>query len=314
MIESRSAGFQPAAAFECGAARNAASGAYDQCTAIQHSSVGALQIHRQFYVNQFSGFWDALAPHHAVLEDNYFDLASLRHKLQEIRSHVLVVGAGQGLIVAELRKEGFQCDGVDLSSEMVRYAKLRRGITLVRADAKAMPFAGRTYGTVIYATGVIDFTADEEGIRMMLAEGRRIVKDSGKMIIAFYKLSAALESFMGRVGLLSDNEMAFRQSLELYLLNPAQMITWVARKAGLSYFRAVTAMLRMTALSTMQERRMTFKTQRIFRNMSDPRSLINAAPEKQPYRNQGEIVNLFKRLGIPIKQIETLGSCYIVRI
>ena len=103
-----------------------------------------------------SNFWDALAPHHAAIEDSYLDLASIRRLLREIRTPVLVVGAGQGLIVAELRKRGFQCDGVDLSTEMVRHAELRRGITLIHADAKAMPIAERTYETVIYATGVVE--------------------------------------------------------------------------------------------------------------------------------------------------------------
>jgi ubiquinone/menaquinone biosynthesis C-methylase UbiE len=227
---------------------------------------------------------------------------------------VLVVGAGQGLIVAELRKRGFQCDGVDLSTEMVRHAELRRGITLIHADAKAMPIAERTYETVIYATGVVDFTSDEAGIRKMLMEGKRVVRDSGKIFVAFYRVSNAIESFMARVGLLRNGEMAHRQSLELYLLNPVQMITWVAKRAGLGYFRAVTTLSRISALCTMQERRMTSKMQRIFRKIGDPRLLINAAPEKLPCRNEGGIRSLFQRLEIPIKQFRAFGSCYIVLI
>ena len=69
-------------------------------------------------------FWNALAPHHEALEDSYFDLASVRQLLPAIQQPVLVVGAGQGLIVGELRNRGFQCDGVDLSPQMINYAKL----------------------------------------------------------------------------------------------------------------------------------------------------------------------------------------------
>jgi ubiquinone/menaquinone biosynthesis C-methylase UbiE len=261
-----------------------------------------------------SGFWDVLAPHHSAIENSYFDVPSIRRIMKDLQEPVLVVGAGQGLIVAEVRKSGFQCDGVDRSTEMIRYAKLRRGITLIKADAKAIPMPDRTYGTVIYATGVVDFTADEEDIKAMLTEGGRIVKDSGKIFIALCKGSAAQESFLAKVGLLDNHVVAFRQSLELYLLNPAQMITWVAKRAGLSYFRAATLLLRVSALSTLQEKRMTFKMQRVFRRMRDPNSLISAAPEKQPYRNEAEIRNLFKRLAIPIKQLEAFASCYMVRI
>jgi SAM-dependent methyltransferase len=261
-----------------------------------------------------SDFWNVLAQFHAEIEDTNFDLASVRRLLPEIKSPVLVVGAGQGLIVAELRKHGFECDGVDLSSEMVRQAKLRRGITLVQADAKALPFPAASYETIIYATGVVDFTADEGEIRAMLTEGRRAVKESGEVLVAFYKASAAQEHFLEMVGLTSDHKLAFRESLEVYLMNPVQMVAWVASRAGLGRFRATIALLRVSARCTTQERRNTLRMQRVFRKMDDPRSLINAAPEKLPYRNEKEIENLFKRLGIPIKQLRAFGSCWVVRI
>ena len=47
-----------------------------------------------------SDFWNVLARFHAEVEDSNFDLASVRRLLPEIESPVLVVGAGQGLIVA----------------------------------------------------------------------------------------------------------------------------------------------------------------------------------------------------------------------
>jgi 2-polyprenyl-3-methyl-5-hydroxy-6-metoxy-1,4-benzoquinol methylase len=68
-------------------------------------------------MNNPSDFWDALAAHHSAIEDNYLNLASIRRVLDEIGSPVLVVGAGLGLIVEELQKHGFQCDGVDLSAK-----------------------------------------------------------------------------------------------------------------------------------------------------------------------------------------------------
>src|SRR5437762_4870404 len=87
-----------------------------------------LQIHTPFSMTCSSDFWDALAPHHSALENSYLDLPSLRRMQHEIRPPVLVVGAGQGLIVAALQAQSLQCDGVDLSAEMIRYARLRRGL------------------------------------------------------------------------------------------------------------------------------------------------------------------------------------------
>jgi len=264
-------------------------------------------------MNDHSDFWNTLAPFHAEVENTNFDLASVRRLMPEIKSPVLVVGAGQGLIVAELRKQGHQCDGVDLSGEMVRQAKLRRGITLIQVDARSMPFPAASYETIIFATGVLDFTAEENQIRAMLAEGRRVLRESGQMFAAFYKLSAVQENFLTTVGLLCNGEVALRQSFELYLLNPFQMVGWTAKRTSLGYFRAAMAMVRVSVLSTMHERRVTFGMRRVFRKLHDPRRLIETAPEKHPYRNKTAIENLFKRLGVPIKQFSNFSTCYVVR-
>ena len=151
-----------------------------------------------------SAFWDALAPHHSTLEDDYFDLSSLRLILHHIRDPVLVVGAGQGLIVEELGKNGFHTDGVDFSPEMIRYAKTRRGLQFIQADARNLPFQDGAYQTTICTTGVIDSIADEEHIRLILNEARRVVDRSGDIFVAFYRFSRTTEDFLTRLGILKD--------------------------------------------------------------------------------------------------------------
>jgi len=261
-----------------------------------------------------SAYWDALAPHHSSLENNYLDLPSLRRIVHDIHQPVLVVGAGQGLIVAELRKNGFRSDGVDLSFEMIRYAEARRGLKFVQADARAMPFGEGIYETIIIASGVVDFMGDEEQIGAIMDEAKRIINPSGNIFVAFYRFSAALEDFLARLGLLRNNLLSLRESLEIYRLNPVQTIAWVAKKAEAGYFSAGILSLRAWALSTMQEKTLAFKMQRIFRKADYAKSLTDAAPERQPYRNEPEIRSLFKRLAIPMKKLEASRSCYIVHI
>jgi len=177
-----------------------------------------------------------------------------------------------------------------------------------------MPFGEGTYETIIYATGVVDFIGDEEQIRVIMNEARRMINQSGHIFVAFYRFSAASEDFLARLGLLRNNVLSLRETLEIYRLNPVQTIAWVAKKAEAGYFRAGILSLRSWALSTMQEKTLAFNMQRIFRKMDHANSLINAAPERQPYRNEPEIRNLFKRLAIPMKKLEASGSCYIVQI
>jgi ubiquinone/menaquinone biosynthesis C-methylase UbiE len=259
-------------------------------------------------------FWDVLAPHHSGIENNYLDLTSVRHIMRDLQEPVLVVGGGQGLIVAEVRKKGIQCDGLDFSGEMVRQAKIRRGVDLIHADATAMPFGDGAYGTVLYATGVVDFTCDEQVIVSMIKEGRRVVKPLGRLFIAFYRFSEVLEGFLLRVGLLKENLLSQRECLQMYLLGPVEMVKWVAKRAGVGYLGALRSVFGLSVLGTLREKMMTLKMQTIFRDMDDPDALIQAAPEKIPYRNEAEIRRLFERLGIPLKEIRALPSCWIVRI
>jgi hypothetical protein len=261
-----------------------------------------------------SEFWDALAPHHSAIENNYFDLPSVRRIVHDIRSPVLVVGAGLGLIVEELQKRGFQCDGADLSSEMIRYAGIRRGLTLVKADARAMPFGAETYATIIYATGVVDFIRDEEEIRAILKEGRRIVNRSGNIFVAFYRISAAAENFLSRAGLLTNHVLSAREMYEIYRLQPVQVLGWVAKRAGVGYLSASVLAFRLWAFSSWQEKRVGFNMQRIFAKKEVANSLIKGVPEKLPYRNEDEIRYLFKRFEIPIKELRVLGSCFVARL
>ena len=227
-------------------------------------------------MSRSSDFWDALAPHHSAIENNYLDLPSLRRIIHDIHQPVLVVGAGQGLIVEELQKKGLHAEGVDLSSEMIRYARIRRGLALVHADARAMPFGKGTYKTIIYATGVVDFMSDEEEIRVVMNEARRIADHSGNIFVAFYRLSAATEDFVVRLGLLRNNVLRHRESLEIYRLNPVQAIAWVAKRAKVGYARAAILSVRSWAFSTWQEKRNAFRMQRIFAKANRADTLIQA--------------------------------------
>ena len=96
-------------------------------------------------MTDITDFWDALSPYESCIEsligvnaDNLDPLIPL------MESPVLVVGAGQGLLVERLLRLGFRTVGVDFSPQMVVFAEKRRRIKLIRANAENMPFrAGR---------------------------------------------------------------------------------------------------------------------------------------------------------------------------
>jgi SAM-dependent methyltransferase len=234
--------------------------------------------------------------------------------LPEVHEPVLVVGAGQGLIVAELQKRGQQCDGVDFSTEMIRYARMRRGLSLIQADAKAMPLKNGSYRTVILATGVVDFISDEAEVKTIMAEAARIVSRAGDIFVAFYQSSPAVEELLTALGLLHNHVLLQREALQINRLNSRQMLDWVAERAGVSHLRAAVLLLRMMLFSTLREKRTAIEMKRIFRKMPDVSLFIESAPAKLPYRNEAEIRNLFGRLDLPIEPLLTLRSCILARI
>jgi hypothetical protein len=155
---------------------------------------------------------------------------------------------------------------------------------------------------------------DEEQIRVILEEARRIVADSGNILVAFYRFSASTENFLVKLGLLNNNVLSFKEILEIYRLSPVQAFEWAAKRAKVSYFRAAIWSLRSWAFSSWQEKRNAFHMQKIFAQANIGEAWIQTAPEKQPYRSEAEIRNLFGRLAIPIKHLGAFGHCYIVQI
>ena len=63
-----------------------------------------------------SEFWDALAASHAAAEDSFLNVSATRRIMNDLRAPVLVVGAGHGLIVAEIRKAGLRCADLIVAS------------------------------------------------------------------------------------------------------------------------------------------------------------------------------------------------------
>ena len=158
---------------------------------------------------------------------------------------------------------------------MMEYARLRRGLTLVRANAAAMPFADGSYETVIVATGVIDFMADAQEIETVLGEANRIVSGTGNVFVAFYRFSAAQTRFLTSLGLLREDTLHARSALVLHRLGFRALVARVAKTAGIGTFRAALLCLRTGLESTKQERRIALAMRRVFAQAGDPDAFID---------------------------------------
>ena len=102
----------------------------------------------------------------------------------------LAIGVGTARFAAPL---GIQV-GIDPSSRMLHYAR-RRGVSVVRAVAEALPFASWTFDHVLCVT-TICFVAD---IPMTLAEAHRVLKPDAPLVIGFVDRDSAIgRSYLAR--------------------------------------------------------------------------------------------------------------------
>ena len=147
----------------------------------------------EIQMKKLTRYWSIWSPYWSYEEDYHLDLDVTDKLANAIKDPVLVIGAGQGLLVERLQLKGFKAEGVDLDPDMIMYGKSRRGLNLIQANAKDMPFEDRSYKTSIIATGVVDFLSDEEEIRLIINEARRVTDDSGKVFVAFYRYHPEVE-------------------------------------------------------------------------------------------------------------------------
>ena len=161
-------------------------------------------------------FWDLFSPYMDFMENVLgINLDNLGPVIPLIKSPVLVVGAGQGLLVSELRKSGISTEGIDLSPEMVAAAERRRGIKLFLGNANNMPFGTGQFKTSIVATGVFDFLERSDQIGAIITEVRRVTDAQGEILVALFGFTPQFEELGKYIGILSDNRLNMKMWLRI---------------------------------------------------------------------------------------------------
>lgn len=92
---------------------------------------------------------------------------------------------------------------LDHSPAMARAARRRRGLETVVAAAGLLPFTDGAFGSVLVASGVLDFS-DAADAGRTLAEVARVLRPQGLCVLAAFAPSPALREAGGALGLLED--------------------------------------------------------------------------------------------------------------
>jgi ubiquinone/menaquinone biosynthesis C-methylase UbiE len=260
-------------------------------------------------------FWDSLAPYLSHIEDNFLDLESINKLKSIIKDPVLVVGAGQGLLVESLQQSGYNVDGIDNNIEMIEYAEKRRGIKLIQEDATNLSFDDNSYKTTIIATGVVDYIDDTQLIEKILNEAARVTTGDGRILVAFYRMHPASEAFQKRAGILTaDGKFRHQYAFGLMRSKPNDMIKTIKKDANMGLLSVIFHLVKMQILVPKKERDVSKTFNEMFKMMDNPNEFIESCPDSIPYRTLPLIHKLFEKLGFSISNTYVYDSCTVAEI
>lgn len=267
-------------------------------------------------------YWTAWSPYWSYQEDFFLDSEAINKLATFFTNPVLIIGAGQGLLVEQLKKKNFTVDGIELDPQMISYAKKRRGLDLIEADARNMPFANESYKTSVIATGVVDFMDDEEQIKSIINEALRVTDGSAKVFVAFYKYHPKVEALLKYTGIITDKSLLrFKRLAEMTILsfeNPIGFIRTARKEANvgllIAFFVLMKAQLFLPKKEKKESKKLSALWKQVKNELDNPQSLIDCLPELVPYRSREQIMSLFKKLNFTIRNMYFYDSCTIVQL
>lgn len=154
------------------------------------------------------------------LDDYRFDKLRYLPRLVDFNGHngrrVLEVGCGIGIDLVRFAKGGARVTGLDLSETAIRLTGtnfrsrgMSNGAHLLIGNGEQLPFGENTFD-VVYAHGVIQYTADAAGL---IAECRRVLKPGGDGIFMVYNRVSWLNALskVMKVGLEHEDAPVLRK-------------------------------------------------------------------------------------------------------
>ncbi|MBN1495402.1 MAG: class I SAM-dependent methyltransferase [Spirochaetes bacterium] len=265
-------------------------------------------------------WWSTWAPVWEHIEDRHFGTKTAESLIGQIRPEVLVVGAGQGLIVRYLKDTGISAVGLDINPRMVRIAKEKYGLGIIEGDAGKLPFNDASYNSVIISSGVVDYGADESSIKRFIEEALRVCREGGHVFVAFYRVIEPIEKIYRRIGVI-DRDSVYRMTRifeinELAEKNPLLCMKPIRRWTGKSRMR-VGVEWAIVGLTRPKE----FMTERkwinnVFQSAAEKgitrRELLDSVPDRLPYWTRRQIEELMDRIQTGYSDIRTFDDCTVI--
>lgn len=273
----------------------------------------------QTNLEQLDRWWAAWAPLWEHLEDQHFGTATAAQLLGLVQEPVLVLGAGQGLVVDYYRRLGLRAFGLDRNPAMVQAGRLRRGLCLVQADARALPFLAQSFGTVIFSSGVVDYGAQRDDLGTMLGEARRVLRPGGRIAAAFYQVEPELLAIYRKLGVVAGGAYHPERMFEIddaVREAPARAVpkiaAWSGRSKASSFLFFARLGLRLPRALERERRRMLAVLRLAAAQGLTREALVASFPTGVPYRTPEEAVALLTAAGARAPELTGTPDCLVV--
>jgi len=254
------------------------------------------------------------------MENRHFKTSTLDKLMGSVASPVLVVGAGAGLLVEHLRGKGLAADGVDLDEEMVRAARESRGIELVHGDARKLPFDDDRYGTVIIASGVVDYIEDRGLIQEILDEAVRVLRVHGNLFVGFYQLNPVVERVNRKLSVVRDGKFYMKRMFvvqEMSRGNPIHAARTISKWTGNGFLRTMAYWTRLGALLPAElkadSRHIEGVVEQAGKDGVTREMLFDVVPDTLPYRDEADVRTLLVNVGYVHFELSRFDDCLVAR-
>jgi len=270
-------------------------------------------------------WWMTWAPFWDLMENRHMSTHLTDKIINLIKDPILVIGAGQGVIVKHLKDKGFIVDGLDLEDEMIKYAKKRHNLNLIKGDARDLPFNDNLYNTVIISSGVVDYITDKDEalIKEIIIEALRVTSLHGNLFLAFHQQTPAIEKIYKTIGVINkDNILNFKRIMDIDKYakkSPLKCVPLIMDWTKKSKFWVI---VNWSKIGLTLPKELKYERNHIS-NIFDiaekemgikPEILYDCMPENVPYRSISDIKELFNRLNIFYNSIERYDDCVLTRI
>lgn len=267
--------------------------------------------------------WSSWAPVWHLIEDQHFSTMITDQIINEIKPPVLIVGAGQGLIVRHLQDKSISAIGLDLNDTMIKYAKEKYDLDLIKGDAADLPFDDGEFNTTIISSGVVDYGADIDMIKLMIKEAKRVTKHDYPVFIAFYQLLPRVEKIYRKIGVIDQNGVYRLKRIfkigDMSDKNPLRCVFPIAKWTNHGLLRTILywTYLGLTLPQQFKNERAKFDAlaKEAYKSYGIQREeLIENVPEEIPYLTIDEIKKLFIDFNIEIKNLTRYDDCVVVKV